>query len=56
MRMRRCGHCNVYTLSEKCKICGSPSNHVGPARYSPKDKYGRYRRQMREAMVDDGTG
>jgi len=56
MKMRRCQGCGQYTLKDTCPRCNTPSKAVGPARYSPQDPYGRYRRQMKEAMKDgDGS-
>ncbi|MDO8842022.1 MAG: RNA-protein complex protein Nop10 [Methanocalculus sp.] len=46
-RMRRCPQDGNYTLSFRCKVCQSPTVPVHPPRFSPQDRYGRYRRQMR---------
>ncbi len=43
----KCKACGSYTLSEKCK-CGSESVKPGPAKYSPHDLYGKYRRTAKE--------
>jgi H/ACA ribonucleoprotein complex subunit 3 len=52
MRMKRCPECGGYTLKDTCVKCNVASGKVGPARYSPEDPYGRYRRLMKEAMED----
>ena len=44
--MLRCTQCRTYTLSEKCNKCGGKAVTVHPARYSPDDKYARYRSPM----------
>lgn len=42
-QLRRCEKCNKYTLKEKCNICSSDTVSAHPARFSPDDKYMRYR-------------
>jgi H/ACA ribonucleoprotein complex subunit 3 len=39
----KCSACGKYTMEEKCPACGEPTVTVHPARYSPDDKYARYR-------------
>jgi H/ACA ribonucleoprotein complex subunit 3 len=41
--MLKCVECGRYTISEKCPNCGGRTVTVHPARYSPDDKYARYR-------------
>lgn len=43
-RIRRCPVDNIYTLSLTCPACGTATAIAHPARFSPEDKYGRYRR------------
>ncbi|MGA1873791.1 MAG: RNA-protein complex protein Nop10 [Thermoplasmatota archaeon] len=43
-RIRKCGNCGKYTLSQTCRDCGSASLNTFPPRYSPEDRYGKYRR------------
>jgi H/ACA ribonucleoprotein complex subunit 3 len=43
-RIRRCPADNIYTLSLTCPQCGKPTAIAHPARFSPEDKYGKYRR------------
>jgi H/ACA ribonucleoprotein complex subunit 3 len=50
MRIRRCHSCGSYTLKDACIKCNVPAVAVGPARYSPQDPYGRYRRLMKDKM------
>ncbi|MDN7025160.1 RNA-protein complex protein Nop10 [Methanoculleus sp. FWC-SCC1] len=47
-RIRRCAHDQTYTLSETCPVCGRPTRTAHPARFSPQDRHGRYRRVIRE--------
>jgi len=40
----KCRVCGEYTLKkEKCPYCGGPLRNPHPARFSPEDKYSRYR-------------
>lgn len=42
--MRRCTNCGAYTLSkERCPSCGGPVKVPHPPKFSPEDKYQRYR-------------
>jgi len=41
--MRRCPHCGRYTFKETCPVCGSPTVVPHPPRFSPEDKYVKYR-------------
>lgn len=42
--MRRCPDCERYTLKDACPECGTPSINTFPPRYSPEDRFGKYRR------------
>ncbi|MGB9371373.1 MAG: RNA-protein complex protein Nop10 [Halobacteriota archaeon] len=44
MKLRKC---HGYTLEEKCRTCGQPTVTARPARFSPEDRYGRYRRMLK---------
>jgi H/ACA ribonucleoprotein complex subunit 3 len=42
--LRRCINCGTYTLSkDKCPRCGGPVKVPHPPKYSPEDKYQKYR-------------
>ncbi len=43
----KCEKCNIYTMSETCK-CGGKAIPIKPAKFSPKDSYGEYRRQVKK--------
>jgi H/ACA ribonucleoprotein complex subunit 3 len=43
--MRKCDKCSRYTLKTECPICGSSTRMPHPAKFSPEDKYARYRMQ-----------
>ncbi len=42
-QMRRCTGCGRYTLKNSCPECGTETRSVHPAKFSPDDKYMRYR-------------
>lgn len=43
----KCPKCESYGLDEQCN-CGSKRQIITPPKYSPEDKYARYRRQAKE--------
>ncbi|NOZ76659.1 MAG: RNA-protein complex protein Nop10 [Euryarchaeota archaeon] len=47
MMLKRCKACNIYTLKEQCPSCGRPTSNPRPARFSPEDPYGAYRRKLK---------
>lgn len=47
----KCQECGCYTLKEKCK-CGGKAVSVRPAKYSPDDKYGNYRRKAKKNELE----
>ncbi|HDP73799.1 MAG TPA: RNA-protein complex protein Nop10 [Candidatus Woesearchaeota archaeon] len=44
----KCVSCGRYTLKEACPACSSKAVRAVPPKYSPDDKYGSYRRQVKE--------
>ena len=42
-QLRRCEKCFHYTLQEKCAKCNEKTISAHPAKFSPDDKYMRYR-------------
>ncbi|MCD6324051.1 MAG: RNA-protein complex protein Nop10 [Desulfurococcales archaeon] len=45
--MRKCPKCGRYTLSDRCPVCGEATIVAHPHRFSPQDKYVRYRILMK---------
>ena len=43
-----CRKCNNYTLDKLCKSCKENTVIKKPARYSPQDHYGKYRRELKK--------
>jgi H/ACA ribonucleoprotein complex subunit 3 len=54
--MMRCGACNRYTMEQECPVCKGPVERRAPARYSPQDRFGKYRRRLTEEAEKDGQG
>lgn len=50
MRIKRCDSCSVYTLKDACPKCGSPTKSPHPPKFSPEDKYGKYRRMAKSKL------
>jgi len=46
-----CNMCKTYTLKTQCKQCSEKTVTPKPAKYSPEDKYGKYRRLYKKEMV-----
>ncbi|MFA5862242.1 MAG: nucleolar RNA-binding Nop10p family protein [Candidatus Thermoplasmatota archaeon] len=44
-----------YTLSPKCPTCGVNTARAGPAKYSPEDPYGAYRRKLKLMEREKGA-
>jgi H/ACA ribonucleoprotein complex subunit 3 len=47
--MKKCPNCKNYTLNTICQ-CGEKTITVKPPRYSPTDKYGKYRRMLKKSI------
>ncbi|MDI6724394.1 MAG: RNA-protein complex protein Nop10 [Methanobacterium sp.] len=51
MKMKRCRSCGEYTLKNKCPYCDGEVGVIYPAKYSPEDKYGKYRRILKKQQL-----
>ncbi|MBI2508116.1 RNA-protein complex protein Nop10 [Candidatus Woesearchaeota archaeon] len=47
----KCQNCNTYTLKESCQKCSSKTITPKPAKFSPEDKFGKYRRKYKRAYT-----
>ena len=47
----KCPECRQYTMQDKCPKCGIKTENPKPAKYSPDDPYGGYRRKAKEDML-----
>ncbi|MFP4112585.1 MAG: nucleolar RNA-binding Nop10p family protein [Candidatus Woesearchaeota archaeon] len=48
----KCPKCGKYLLDERCYDCDLRSVEVKPPKYSPEDKYGKYRRAYKKQEED----
>ena len=48
----RCKECSAYSMREIC-ACGGTAVKAGPAKYSPEDSYGSYRREAKKKMHEE---
>ena len=42
-QLRKCEICQIYSLKEKCHRCGNQTKIAHPSKFSPDDKYMKYR-------------
>jgi H/ACA ribonucleoprotein complex subunit 3 len=49
----KCPKCSTYTLSESCPKCGTTALPPIPAKYSPEDQYGKYRREAKKESLKE---
>ena len=55
-KIRKCVVCGAYTLrQDKCPYCGGPVKSPHPARFSPEDKYGKYRRILKFKLAKENN-
>lgn len=54
--LHRCRACGRYTLEEACPECHGPAGNPHPARWSPEDRYARYRRALLAEAAAQGSG
>ncbi|MEM0155549.1 MAG: RNA-protein complex protein Nop10 [Thermoplasmataceae archaeon] len=47
--IRKCTENGHYTMKETCPICGSHTEFAIPPKYSPSDRFQKYRLKLREA-------
>ena len=45
--LKRCTVCKEYTLQDTCPHCGQKALANRPAKYSPEDHHGEYRRRLK---------
>lgn len=54
--LKRCTACKEYTLQETCPRCGGKAKPNRPAKFSPEDQYGEYRRKLKKLDQAKGPG
>lgn len=52
-RILKCKSCGAYKLEEACG-CGGVAVTPHPPRFSPEDRYGKYRRQLKALVKEEG--
>lgn len=53
MKILKCKSCGRYTMHETCPECGDRAVSPEPATYSPQDRYGKYRRELKREKFED---
>jgi H/ACA ribonucleoprotein complex subunit 3 len=48
--IRYCRDCEEYTLDEICGKCRNKTVSAAPPRFSPEDRYGKYRRLLKKQI------
>ena len=51
----KCPKCDSYGLVEDCD-CGHKRIEPKPPKYSPEDKYGKYRREAKKLIEEESEG
>ncbi|MDF2957104.1 MAG: rRNA maturation protein Nop10 [Candidatus Alkanophagales archaeon MCA70_species_1] len=46
-KIKKCAKCGEYTLKDVCVRCGERTHNPLPPRFSPADRYGKYRRMIK---------
>jgi H/ACA ribonucleoprotein complex subunit 3 len=52
--LRKCSKCGKYTLrTDVCQFCGGKVHIPHPAKFSPTDKYLKYRMALKQEQTKD---
>jgi H/ACA ribonucleoprotein complex subunit 3 len=54
-KIRYCDACAQYTMQKNCSTCKGATRHAKPAKYSPEDKWGDYRRRAKAGETGEET-
>lgn len=49
-KILKCPACGRYTLKAACPVCCTPTTITKPAKFSPEDPYGKYRRALSQVV------
>ncbi len=52
-RILKCPKCDSYTMEEECSECKVKTLAIIPAKYSPDDRMGKYRRMGKKEEKKD---
>ncbi len=47
MELYYCQTCEKYTMEQKCTTCNKPTSIPRPPKYTPDDKYTKYRAEIK---------
>ncbi|MCF7872363.1 ribosome biogenesis protein [Candidatus Woesearchaeota archaeon] len=50
----KCKECGSYGLNAEC-ACGAKRDPVKPPKFSPEDKYAKYRRKYKEQELENNS-
>ncbi|HII71573.1 TPA: RNA-protein complex protein Nop10 [Candidatus Woesearchaeota archaeon] len=53
LHILKCTKCATYTIKEVCPDCGGEAVQPLPAKYSPEDPYGKYRREAKKESLKE---
>jgi H/ACA ribonucleoprotein complex subunit 3 len=51
LHILKCPDCGTYTIRERCPRCSKTPVQPIPAKYSPEDHYGKYRREAKKPQL-----
>jgi len=51
--IQKCPKCHSYTIKETCPKCKTKTISTKPAKFSPQDKYGEYRRKEKKQTLKE---
>ncbi|MBT7903176.1 RNA-protein complex protein Nop10 [Candidatus Woesearchaeota archaeon] len=49
----KCKSCDVYSMEADCPSCNAKTVNPAPAKFSPEDPYGSYRRKARKELLEN---
>ncbi len=49
----KCLSCRSYTMKDICPYCSGTAVSPNPPKYSPEDKYAKYRREAKKRMEQE---
>jgi H/ACA ribonucleoprotein complex subunit 3 len=49
-KLRKCPKDKIYTMKDICPICGNKTVIASPPRFSPEDKYVKYRIELKKGI------
>jgi H/ACA ribonucleoprotein complex subunit 3 len=53
--IKKCANCGKYTLKTVCPVCNLETISPHPHRFSPEDRFGKYRRALKKGAENTQT-